>query len=147
MNWVKHKCPARKRTDVRGRTPERELEEKGKDLSIPLRFLYRPWTWTCFPSLGASWATLVSWAQNRKSSFMVRSFLPPSLPPSLPSSLPSFLFLFLFLGQGFSVQCPGCLRTCSGSCWPRTHRDLSACLCLPSTGIKGLCHHIQVMSL
>ena len=41
-----------------------------------------------------------------------------------------FWFFFGFLRQGFCR--PG---------WPRTQK--SACLCLPSAGIKGVCHHAR----
>jgi hypothetical protein len=38
-----------------------------------------------------------------------------------------------------SLCSPGCPGTHSRSGWPQTQR--SPCLCLPSAGIKGVCHH------
>ena len=51
-----------------------------------------------------------------------------------------FLLFFFFSRQGFSVQ--PWLSWNNSLCrpgWPRTQK--STCLCLPSTGIKGVRHH------
>jgi hypothetical protein len=45
------------------------------------------------------------------------------------------LLLLLFLKQGFSMSWNSLCRPG----WPRTQK--SACLCLPSAGIKGVRHH------
>ena len=37
-----------------------------------------------------------------------------------------------------SLYSPGC---------PGTHFVESTCLCLPSAGIKGMCHHTQLMTI
>jgi hypothetical protein len=44
-----------------------------------------------------------------------------------------FFFFFSWDRQGFSLCRPGC---------PRIQK--SACLCLPSAGIKGMCHHTRL---
>jgi hypothetical protein len=51
---------------------------------------------------------------------------------------------FFFWGEGvefetLSLCSPGCPGTHSRPGWPQTQK--SACLCLPSAGIKGVCHH------
>jgi hypothetical protein len=51
-----------------------------------------------------------------------------------------FLVLFLFFEIGFlCVALAGCPDTHSSPGWPWTQK--SACLCLPSAGIKGMRHH------
>jgi hypothetical protein len=50
-----------------------------------------------------------------------------------------FIYLFGFSRQGFSVQPWLSWNSLCRSGWPRTQK--SACLCLPSAGIKGVCHH------
>jgi hypothetical protein len=55
---------------------------------------------------------------------------------------------FLFWGGGVqdrvSLYGPGCPGTHSRPGWPRTQK--SACLCLPSAGIKGVRHHARLSS-
>jgi hypothetical protein len=51
-------------------------------------------------------------------------------------------FVFWFFGfsrQGFSVEPWLSWNSLCRPGWPRTQK--SACLCLPSAGIKGVCHH------
>jgi hypothetical protein len=48
-----------------------------------------------------------------------------------------FLTLFVFLRLGFFVQPWLSWNYLSRPGWPQT-----ACLCLPGTGIKGICHHL-----
>jgi hypothetical protein len=50
-----------------------------------------------------------------------------------------FLIFFCFTRQGFSVKPWLSWNSLCRPGWPRTQR--SACLCLPSAGIKGMCHH------
>jgi hypothetical protein len=51
-----------------------------------------------------------------------------------------FLFLFVFFETGFLCVALAVLGyTLCRPGWPRTHK--SACLCFPSAGIKGVCHH------
>jgi hypothetical protein len=59
--------------------------------------------------------------------------LPPSLPPSPPPFLPPSLPSFLLFKDSISL---------CNSDYPGTQR--STCLCLPSTGIKGMCYHTQL---
>jgi hypothetical protein len=47
------------------------------------------------------------------------------------------LFYFLFFRDRVSLYSPGCPGTHSRPGWPRTQK--SACLYLPSAGIKGVC--------
>jgi hypothetical protein len=49
------------------------------------------------------------------------------------------LFCFVFLRQGFSVYPWLSWNSLCRPGWPRTQK--SACLCLPSAGIKGVCYH------
>jgi hypothetical protein len=51
----------------------------------------------------------------------------------------NLLLLLIILRQGFSVQPWLSWNPLCRSGWPRTQK--SACLCLPSAGIKGMCHH------
>jgi hypothetical protein len=49
------------------------------------------------------------------------------------------LFVFVFVFEtGFLCVALAVLELCRPG-WPRTRK--SACLCLPSAGIKGVCHH------
>jgi hypothetical protein len=52
---------------------------------------------------------------------------------------------YFFFGGGVqdrvSLYSPGCPGAHFGG-WPRTQK--SACLCLPSAGIKGVCHHARL---
>ena len=55
-----------------------------------------------------------------------------------------FFLLLLFLvfpRQGFSVQPWLSWNSLCRPGWPQTQK--SACLCLPSAGIKGVCHHAR----
>jgi hypothetical protein len=58
--------------------------------------------------------------------------------PTEPSHQP----LVPFFKQGFSVQPWLSWDTLCRPGWPQTQK--SACLCLPSAGIKGVCHHAQL---
>ena len=51
-----------------------------------------------------------------------------------------FFFLSFFLRQGFSVLPWLSWNSLCRPGWPRTQK--SACLCIPSARIKGVCHHI-----
>jgi hypothetical protein len=51
------------------------------------------------------------------------------------------VLLFCFSRQGFSVWPWLSWNSLCRPGWPRTQR--SACLCLPSPGIKGVRHHLQ----
>jgi hypothetical protein len=51
----------------------------------------------------------------------------------------SLSFFLVFLRHGFSVQPWLSWNSLCRSGWPRTQK--SACLCLPSAGIKGVRHH------
>jgi hypothetical protein len=53
-----------------------------------------------------------------------------------------FCFCFCFLRQGFSVYPWLPLNSLCRPGWPRTQK--SACLCLPSAGIKGVHHHTRL---
>ena len=74
-------------------------------------------------------------------------FLPPFLPPSLLPSFPHTVCLCLFGFFGFwffetGFLCVALALSWNSLCrpgWPRTQK--SSCLCLPSAGIKGVCHH------
>jgi hypothetical protein len=60
----------------------------------------------------------------------------------------TFLFVCfaLFFKTGFLSLCsPGCPRTLCRPGWPGTQK--SACLCLPSAGIKGMRHHCPATTL
>jgi hypothetical protein len=68
------------------------------------------------------------------------------------SSVFVFLFLFFFLfftfgflRQGFSVYPWLSWNSLCGPGWPQTQK--SACLCLPSSGIKGVHHHCPAFSV
>jgi hypothetical protein len=50
--------------------------------------------------------------------------------------------LFGFLRQGFSVKPWLSWNSFCRPGWPQTQK--SACLCLPSAGIKGMCHHARL---
>jgi hypothetical protein len=50
-----------------------------------------------------------------------------------------FFFFFGFSRQRFSVSPWLSWNSLCRPGWPRTQK--SACLCLPSAGIKGMCHH------
>jgi hypothetical protein len=50
-----------------------------------------------------------------------------------------FFFLFSFSRQGFSVKHWLSWNSVCRPGWPQTQK--SACLCLLSAGIKGVCHH------
>jgi hypothetical protein len=50
-----------------------------------------------------------------------------------------FIYFFGFLRQGFSVQPWLSWNSLCRPGWPWTQK--STCLCLPSAGIKDLCHH------
>jgi hypothetical protein len=69
----------------------------------------------------------------------------PVFLPTEPSHQPlrffssSFLFFFFFLRQGFSVNPWLFWNSLCRPGWPQTQK--SACLCLPSAGIKGVHHH------
>jgi hypothetical protein len=52
------------------------------------------------------------------------------------------LFCFCFSRQGFSVQPWLSWNSLCRPGWPQTQK--SAFLCLPSAGIKGMCHHAQL---
>jgi hypothetical protein len=55
-----------------------------------------------------------------------------------------FVLVFGFFGDTvslYSLGCPGTNSLCRPG-WPRTQK--SACLCLPSAGIKGVRHHAQL---
>ena len=54
-------------------------------------------------------------------------------------SLLLFFFFFFFLRQGFSVWLWLSWNSICRPGWPWSQK--SACLCLPSTGIKGMDHH------
>jgi hypothetical protein len=54
-------------------------------------------------------------------------------------SLYIYLFIFGFSRQGFSVEPWLSWNSLCRPGWPQTQK--SACLCLPSAGIKGVCHH------
>ena len=49
-----------------------------------------------------------------------------------------FVFIFCFFEIGFFHVALAVLKLCRPG-WPQTQK--SACLCLPSAGIKGVCHH------
>jgi hypothetical protein len=52
----------------------------------------------------------------------------------------TYLFIYwFFLRQGFSVYPWLSWNSLCRPGWPQTQK--SACLCLPSAGIKGVCHH------
>jgi hypothetical protein len=60
-------------------------------------------------------------------------------------STDSILFFFFFFGfsrQGFSVYPWLSWNSLCRLGWPRTQKF--ACLCLPSAGIKGVCHHARL---
>jgi hypothetical protein len=65
--------------------------------------------------------------------------------PLKPANLLQFIYLFvclfvcLFSRQGFSVQPWLSWNSLGRPGWPQTQK--SACLCLPSAGIKGVRHH------
>jgi hypothetical protein len=50
----------------------------------------------------------------------------------------------LFFQNRVSLCSPGYPRTHSRPGWPQTQK--STCLCLPSAGIKGVCHHCLALS-
>jgi hypothetical protein len=54
-----------------------------------------------------------------------------------------FFFLFWFFEAGFLCVALSCNLLYRPG-WPRTQK--STCLCLPSAGIKGTCHHAQPTS-
>ena len=53
-------------------------------------------------------------------------------------------FLFGFTRQGFFVQSWLSWNSVHRPGWPQTQK--STCLCLPSTGIKGMLHHCPALS-
>jgi hypothetical protein len=57
---------------------------------------------------------------------------------------PTVFLFFCFLRQGFSVKSWLSWNSLCRPGWPRTQK--SACPCLPSAGIKGMCHHAQLLT-
>jgi hypothetical protein len=53
-----------------------------------------------------------------------------------------YVFLFVFFETGFLCVAWLSWNSLCRPGWPRTQK--SACLCLPSAGIKGVCHHAQL---
>jgi hypothetical protein len=71
----------------------------------------------------------------------------------------SFCFFFLYFvclfvcflcccfpRQGFSVEPWLSWYSLCRPGWPRTQKSTCFCLCLPSAGIKGMCHHCLALS-
>jgi hypothetical protein len=55
-----------------------------------------------------------------------------------------FFFFFWFFETGFLCVALAVLESWNSLCrpgWPRTQK--SACLCLPSAGVKGVRHHAR----
>jgi hypothetical protein len=87
------------------------------------------------------------WERNHLG-FLKKQLLLTTEPSLQEFHLPRFLFfvcfffcffVFLFFRDRVSLYSPGCPGTRPG--WPRTQK--SACLCLPSAGIKGVRHHAR----
>jgi hypothetical protein len=51
---------------------------------------------------------------------------------------------FFFFKTGFLCVALAVLNSLCRPGWPRTQK--STCLCLPSAGIKGVCHHTRLCS-
>jgi hypothetical protein len=68
-----------------------------------------------------------------------RFHLSPCNSDCLARSQKPFTTHFFFSETGFLCVALAVLDSLCGPGWPQTQR--SACLCLPSAGIKGRCHH------
>jgi hypothetical protein len=64
-----------------------------------------------------------------------------SLKMGFESSCFKDVLFFLVFRDRISLYSPGWNSLCRPG-WPRTQK--SACLCLPSAGIKGVCHHARL---
>jgi hypothetical protein len=56
-----------------------------------------------------------------------------------------FVLVFGFSRQGFSVQPWLSWNLLCKPGWPWTQKSACLCLCLPSAGIKGVCHHALLL--
>ena len=89
--------------------------------------------------LGQEHTQNVTLWQNRQTKTLVHIF-PNRVLFLIWNLLSSTIFFFFFSRQGFCVWFWSLSwHSLSGPGWPRTQR--SACLCLPSAGIKGEHHH------
>jgi hypothetical protein len=93
------------------------------------KYKYSEYTW------GFCWFSKVKFAN-----FSPRSLTSLVQVSQLTSTIHSFsLIIIIFLRQGFSVKPKLSWNSLCRPGWPRTQK--SACLCLPSAGIKGVCHY------
>jgi hypothetical protein len=115
------------------------------------------WGTPVFPSLWG-WGTTQVWGQldlhsktciKKSKQSKMKTYTEVRKPPSSISQTATaqvfgytvlpFIYLFIFLRQGFSVYPWLSWNSLCRPGWPQTQK--SACLCLPSAGIKGVRHH------